>query len=44
MRRDFRIPCSERNGTKQELATRHDKEAAGTPQGLAFVPTKQSQL
>jgi hypothetical protein len=41
MRRDSHIPCSERNGTKQELATKHDKEAEGTPRGLTFGPKKE---
>jgi hypothetical protein len=41
MRRDSHIPCSKRNGTKQELATKHDKEAEGTPRGLTFGPKKE---
>jgi hypothetical protein len=41
MRRDSHIPCSERNDTKQKLATKHDKEAEGTPQGLTFGPKKE---
>lgn len=44
MRRDYHIPCSERTGTKQVSATRHDKEAEGTPQGLAFGPNTQEEL
>lgn len=38
MRTDSHIPCSERNGTKQESAIKRDTEAEGTPQVLAFVP------
>jgi len=44
MRRDSHIPYSERTGTKQELATRHDKEAECTPQGLAFGPNKTGRI
>jgi hypothetical protein len=44
MRKDSHIPCSERNGTKQELATRHDIGAEGIPQGLAFDPSKTESL
>lgn len=44
MRRDSHIPCSERTGTKQELAIKHDKEAEGTLQGLAFGPNDQEAL
>jgi hypothetical protein len=40
MRTGFHTPCSERTGTKQESAIKHDTEAKGTPQVLAFVPKK----
>nr|GMD39976.1 hypothetical protein Iba_chr10aCG4910 [Ipomoea batatas] len=41
-KRDFHIPCSERNGTKLERAATRDRAAQDTQPKLTFVPASDS--